>query len=373
MDISKIIRRYNLKKLTLGVLGSHSALDICSGAKKFGFKTLVVAQKGRDYVYSKHYKTVDNLGCVDDCIIVDSFDELLKPSLIKNLISKNIIFIPHRSFEVYLNFNYPAIERKFSVPMFGNRYLLKIEERSAKPNQYDLLEKAGIKYPKQFKNPKNIDRLCLVKVLEKERGFERAFFLVKNYIDFQRQAKEKLKNEIFTKEQLNNCVIEEFILGSPVNFNFFYSQISKRLELLGTDTRRQTNLDGILRIPANYQSEVLQHTHITYEESGHIAVTTLESLLEKAFELGEKFVKESQKMFPPGIIGPFALQSIITSGPPKKDIVVVDVSPRVPGSPGISATPYSYYLYGKHLSVGERIAMEIKEAIAKNNLEGVLT
>lgn len=137
--------------------------------------------------------------------------------------------------------------------------------------------------------------------------------------------------------------------------------------------RRQTNLDGVLRIPANYQSEVLQHTHVTYEESGHVAVTVLESLLEKAFELGEKFVKVTQKMFPPGIIGPFALQSIIIPGPPKKDIVVVDVSPRVPGSPGISATPYGFYLYRRHLSVGERVALEIKEASEKNNLEGVLT
>lgn len=373
MDISKIIRRYDLKKLTLGVLGSHSALDICSGAKKFGFKTLVVAQKGRDLVYSKHYKTADDLGCVDDCIIVDSFKELLRPNLIKQLTSKNTIFIPHRSFEVYLNFNYPAIEKKFTVPMFGNRYLLKIEERGVKPNQYDLLEKAGIRFPQQFKNPREINRLCLVKVLEKERGFERAFFLANNYNDFQSQAKKKLKKSIFTKDQLEHCIIEEFILGSPVNFNFFYSPINKRLELLGTDTRRQTNLDGILRIPANYQSEILQHTHITYEESGHIAVTVLESLLEKAFELGEKFVKATQKMFSPGVIGPFALQSIITSGPPKKDIVVVDVSPRIPGSPGISATPYSYYLYGKHLSVGERISMEISKTLQYKKLLDILT
>lgn len=373
MNVSKIIRSYDLNKLTIGVLGSHSALDICSGAKKLGFKTLVVAKKGRDFVYSKYYKTADDLGCVNDCIIVDSFEELLRPGLIKKLISKNTIFIPHRSFEVYLDFDYPAIEKKFTVPIFGNRYLLKIEERGAKPNQYDLLEKAGIKYPKQFKNPKDIDRLCLVKVLEKERGFERAFFLVKNYIDFLRQTKEKLENEIFTKEQLNNCVIEEFILGSPVNFNFFYSPNNKRLELLGTDTRRQTNLDGILRIPANYQSEILQQTHITYEESGHIAVTVLESLLEKAFELGEKFVKATQRMFPPGIIGPFALQSIITSGPPKKDIVVVDVSPRVPGSPGISSTPYGFYLYGKHISVGERIAMEISKTLQYKKLLDILT
>lgn len=373
MNISSVIKKYDLSKLTLAVLGSHSALDICRGAKQFGLKTLVVAQKGREKTYSEYYKAEKGIGCVDKCLIVDLFSELLERSLQEKLLSENAIFIPHRSFEVYLNSDYLKIENEFNVPMFGNRYLLKIEERGTKPNQYDLLGKAKIRYPRQFKNPKEIDRLCLVKVLEKERGYERAFFLVKNFADFQIQVKEKLKKGIFTKKQLENSVIEEFILGTPVNFNFFYSPLNKRLELLGTDTRRQTNLDGILRIPAYYQTEVLKYTHITYEESGHIAVTVLESLLERAFELGEKFVKSSQKFFPPGIIGPFALQAIITSGPPKKEIVVIDVSPRVPGSPGISATPYSYYLYGKSVSVGERIGKEIVESIKKDSVEKILT
>ena len=33
---------------TIAVLGSHSALDVCRGAKDEGFKTLVIVQKGRD-------------------------------------------------------------------------------------------------------------------------------------------------------------------------------------------------------------------------------------------------------------------------------------------------------------------------------------
>ena len=54
--------------------------------------------------------------------------------------------------------------------MFGNRHLLKIEERGLSENQYYLLEKSGIKYPKQFKDPKEIDRLCLIKVQEKSES-----------------------------------------------------------------------------------------------------------------------------------------------------------------------------------------------------------
>ncbi len=96
-------------------------------------------------------------------------------------------------------------------------------------------------------------------------------------------------------------------------------------------------------------------------------------MLEQAFEMGERFVEASKKFVAPGIIGPFALQSIIIPGPPKKDIVVIDVSPRVPGSPGIAATPYSKYLFGEPVSVGRRIAMEIKEAVKLDRLEEILT
>ena len=81
----------------------------------------------------------------------------------------------------------------------------------------------------------------------------------------------------------------------------------------------------------------------------------------------------SREMSKPGVIGPFSLQSFITPGPPKKDIVVFDVSPRMPGSPGISATPYSNYLFGQSLSMGRRVAMEIKDAIDKNRLKEITT
>ena len=44
-----------MKNYTIAVLGSHSALDICRGAKDLGFKTLVICQKGREKTYQKYY------------------------------------------------------------------------------------------------------------------------------------------------------------------------------------------------------------------------------------------------------------------------------------------------------------------------------
>jgi 5-formaminoimidazole-4-carboxamide-1-(beta)-D-ribofuranosyl 5'-monophosphate synthetase len=361
-----------MQPLTIATIGSHSALEVARGAMDEGFKNFIICEKGREKTYAKYYKSNGTTGCVDEVLLVDKFSDVLKPSVQKELIKRNSIFIPNRSFEVYIN-DYDAIEKKFSVPMFGNKHLLRIEERGYKPNQYDLLDAAKIRYPKVFKDPKKIDRLCIVKVVEKASGFERAFFIVDSYEDYVRQTEQKLYLGIFTQEQLKKAVIEEFIVGVQVNFNFFYSPISNRLELLGTDTRRQTNYEGITKLPINYQEEVLKKLTISYDEASHTAVTILESMLEEVFSIGEKFVAAAKKLAAPGVIGPFALQSFIVPSRPRKDIVVIDVSPRFPGSPGITATPYSGYLFGQSVNVGRRIAMEIKEAIGNNKLDKIIS
>jgi len=71
--------------------------------------------------------------------------------------------------------------------------------------------------------------------------------------------------------------------------------------------------------------------------------------------------------------GPFALQGAFIPGPPKEELVVFDLSLRMPGSPEILATPYTEYLYHHPVSTGERIAMEIKEAVKKRQLDVIVT
>lgn len=358
------------QNITIATLGSHSALDVCRGAKDEGFKTLVIAQRGREKTYDKYFKTNGNMGCVDECIVLDKFADILRDDIQNELKKRNAIFVPNRSFEVYIN-DYDAIEKKFSAPMFGNKKLLRIEERGFKPNQYDLLDAAKIRYPLQFNNPEIIDRLCIVKVYS---GIERAFFVIMNYKEYKNKSETRLKNGEFTEEELQKAVIEEFVIGVHVNFIFFYSPINNRLELLGTDMRRQTNHEGIYKLDNDYREAIRErYVRIKYEEAGHVAVTVLESMLEQAFELGERFVEASREFVSSGVVGPFALQSIIIPGSPKKDIVVIDVSPRMPGSPGISSTPYSSYLFGKPVSVGRRVAMEIKDAVNLNRLKEILT
>ncbi len=385
MDVSQLLSGYDQKKLTIGVLGGHSALDVCHGAKQQGFATLAIARKGREQTYEKYYRTHDGRGCVDATIVVKEFPDVLQKNIQETLRKKNTIFVHNRYFWVYFD-DFSRVENDFRVPIFGSRTLLKLEERDGSArlttgqpfNQYDLLKKAGIRTPNIFKKPEDMDRLCIVKASEAERGYERAFFLAGSKAAWESEGS-RLEKEGVVSSKWKSATIEEFIVGAPVNFNFFYSPLTGELELLGTDTRRQTNLDGFLRMTADQQTATLKHMPLKMIETGHIAVTVKESILEKAFELGEKFVKATQslpkKLDPSGkgIIGPFALQGAVVAEEGKEDIVIFDVSLRIPGSPGTAATPYSGYLYGKSMSVGERIALEIKNAVAESALEKIIT
>ncbi|MEK6892233.1 MAG: DUF1297 domain-containing protein [Nanoarchaeota archaeon] len=370
-QISKLLETYDKKNITIGVLGGHSALDVCRGAHSHGFKTLVVAQKGREKTYTKYFKRREGIGFVDDVIIVNKFADITKKGVQEELRKRNTIFVHNRYFWVYCNFK--DIENKFLVPIYGTRDMVKLEERDVPKNQYYLMEKAGIRIPKIFKDPKKIDRLVIVKVAEAKRGYERAFFLCSNYKDYKEKSNELLNKKIINKKDLNKAVIEEYAIGAQVNFNFFYSPLNYQLELMGTDSRRQTNLDGILRLPATEQIEVLKHIKPKYVETGHFTVTVKESLLEKIFDLGERLVAAAKKEHPVGIIGPFALQGAVIAEEGKEDIVIFDVSMRIPGSPGTLFTPYSGYLYGFSISYGERIALEIKKAVEEGKLDLICT
>lgn len=369
----------NKDRPRIAVLGSHSALEVCFGAKLFGFANLVIVQKDRAQTYQKYFATQNTgesigLGCVDETLELEKFDDITKSQVLDKINQKWTIFVPNRSFETYLNYDYETIEKKFVVPIFGNRFLLSLEERDRQPNQYDLLDEAKIERPKIFDDLSKIDRLVLVKSMYRsDHGLERFFFFATSGEDFKIKTRELIAQKKLTAAGLKKATIEEYIPGVQVNFNFFYSPINGRLELLGTDTRRQTNLEGIVHLPSYVQSEVIKNSGLTFEEAGHLPVTVLESFLEHAFLIAERFVKASKKFHKKGIIGPFALQAMIIPGKPRIKIIVFDVSPRIPGSPGISSTPYSRYLFGKSQTVGERIAWEIQMAYDQDKIEIITT
>src|SRR5512139_1210794 len=121
--IEEMANNLEAKNIHIGVLGSHSALEIASGARQEGFQTVVVCQKGRERTYTKHYA-----GLFDHVIMLDNFRDIAKPENVETLNSLQTIFVPNRSFSVYTG--YENIESEFPVPLMGNRYMLRTEERN---------------------------------------------------------------------------------------------------------------------------------------------------------------------------------------------------------------------------------------------------
>ena len=360
--IKEVLAGYNAQKIHIGVLGSHSALEIASGAKQEGFKTVVVCQKGRDKTYTKYFRNL-----FDHILLLDKFVNITNKANVKKLNDLCTIFVPNRSFSVYAG--YENIEEKFTVPLIGNRFMLRTEERNTPRNQQYLLQKSGILTPRIFNSPSEIDRLVIAKVPEKERTIERAFFYASTPEEFNKIAKERITQGIITEEALEDSIIEEYVIGAKFNANFFWSPLADRIDLLGFDRRIQTDLDGVLDLPATEQLELKIPTQNI--EIGHMGATMRESQIEKIFTAAEKFVDTCKKEYPPGMIGLFALQGAIT-----KDLkfYVFDVSPRVPGCPCVEPTsPYMKYKYGFEVGPGRRVAMEIKCALKEGRLSEVVT
>ncbi len=360
-QIASIVNQYDLKNVTIGTIGSHSALEIMDGAKDENMKTVCICQKGRDLPYRRFKRLADEI------LLLEKFSDIMNRENQEKLRELNTIMVAHRAFTAYLG--YENIENNLKVPVFGNRSLLRAEERTAPRNQYYLLEKAGVRHPKIYHKPSDIDGPAMIKVQEAKRKLERAFFIVSSYEDYKKKSKQKIELGLVSKEDLDNATIEEYVPGTYFNLNYFVSPLTGETEFLGIERRLQTNLHDFVSLPAKQQIEMdMQTSNI---EVGHTPASIRESLLEKVFEMGDKFAVAARKEYPPGIIGPLSLQSIVTVD---LDFVVYDVSLRVPGNPIMATTsPYTKYYYGQTMGVGRRVAMEIKNAVAQKKLRDIVT
>ncbi|MEM4169583.1 MAG: DUF1246 domain-containing protein, partial [Thermoproteota archaeon] len=108
-EARRIVSEYDANNITIGVLGSHSAEEVGVSAKTMGFKTLVVCQKGREELYAKYNKHL-----FDYVLMVDRFSDMVSEEVQEKMRSLNTIFIPNRSFSVYVG--YDNIEKVFRVP-----------------------------------------------------------------------------------------------------------------------------------------------------------------------------------------------------------------------------------------------------------------
>ena len=375
------LEKYNLDDAKIGVLASHSALDTCEGAVTEGFRTVAVCQKGRDAAFSRYFRAQrdsdGNLrrGVVDDTIMLDRFGDIMRPEVQQDIMSRNALFVPNRSFTSYNPID--AVEDDFAVPLVGSRNLLRSEERGEERDYYWLLEQAGMPFPQKVEKPEDIDGLTIIKVHHKVKKLERGFFTAKDYDQFVQKSEELIAQDVLEPDFLQHARMEKYIIGPVFNLDFFYDPLEEKgekIELLGVDWRFESSLDGYVRLPAKQQVELEEDGIIPeYTVCGHNSATMRESLLDKAFELAEKYVAATKKFYDPGIIGPFCLQTCID-----KDLKfhIYDVAPRIGGGTNVHMSvghPYGNTLWRTNMSSGRRLSKMVREAIEQERVDEIVT
>ena len=380
-QIQDIVNDYDTDKLKIGMVASHSALDVCDGAVEEGFDTFAICQAGREKTYTDYFKSQRDAsgnvvrGIVDETVVYNKFNEVLLPQNQKKMVDDNVMFIPNRSFTSYCGID--EIENDFAVPLVGSRNMLRSEERGMERDYYWILEKAGLPSPERINDPQDIDELVMVKLPHAVKTLERGFFTAGTYAEYVEKSEALLRQGVITKEGLAEARIERYIIGPVFNFDMFYSPIEtemNKLEILGIDWRFETSLDGHVRLPAPQQMNLAEHQLTPeYTVCGHNSATLRESLLEEVFKLSEQYVEASKEYYDPGVIGPFCLQTCVD-----KDLnfYIYDVAPRVGGGTNVHMSvghPYGNTLWRKPMSTGRRVALEVRRAIETGQLDQIVT
>lgn len=354
--IAKILSGYDLDKLTIGTLGSHSALNIFKGAKEEGFKTVSICKKEDTIVYKK-------FPLADEIIVVKSFTELLDEKLQQRLRDLNVVLIPHGSFTAYLSTE--QLTNDLYVPMFGNRMLLHWE--ASRTKQEEWLRSSGLKLPKTFKKPSEIKGLAIAKLPGAKGG--RGYFLANSAETFDRKVGDMLKRRLLSKEDVKQIHLQEYVLGLNVYPHYFASILEDDVEFLGVDRRYESAVDAIGRIPASEQLEV--GINPTYTIVGNMPITLRESLLPELMRMGDNVMRKAMELAPPGIIGPFCLETVITDS---LEIYTFEISARIVAGTnvGIGTGPYAYLKFGQNMYTGRRIALEIKNGLRKDRIKEIV-
>jgi len=375
------LKKYDPKKIKIGVIASHSALDTCDGAISEGFRTVAVSEKGRERTFTNYFRAQRDAqgnvmrGIVDEPVVLDKFNHILRPENQERLMKNNVLFVPNRSFVSYCGID--AVENDFEVPIVGSRNLLRSEERGGERDYYWLLEKAGLPYPKKVDRPENINGLTIIKVHHKVKKLERGFFTAQSYDQFIEKSENLIKQGVIEADFIKQARMEQYIIGPVFNLDFFYSPLEEKgekIELLGVDWRFESSLDGYVRLPAKQQVELETDGVLPeYTVCGHNSATLRESLLENAFELAEKYVKAAEKHYSPGMIGPFCLQTCVD-----KDLnfYIYDVAPRIGGGTNVHMAvghPYGNALWRTEMSTGRRLAMEVRKAMEQERTDEIVT
>ena len=336
---------------TVTTLCSHSSLQIFHGAKVEGFPTLGISVGPPARFYDAF-----PLGRPDRFLSVRAVGEL--PRHVRRLQEERSVLVPHGSFVEYLG---PEAFMALDVPVFGNRAVIGWESDREKEREW--LESAGVPMPRRYADKDEVDGPVIVKYYGAKGG--KGFFLAKN--------RDALRDFVPTGPH----VIQEYVLGTRYYIHFFYSPLSDRgyrvghgsLELLGMDRRDEANIDELYKLGA--QEELMRAgIRPTFVVTGNVPVVLRESLLPKVFDAGQRIIERSIELFG-GMVGPFCVEGIMTEG---LEFKVFEISTRIVAGTNLFVNGSSYSdLVQPNLSMGRRIALELKAAREQGRLREVLS
>jgi len=170
-----------------------------------------------------------------------------------------------------------------------------------------------------------------------------------------------------------NVTVQEYLIGVRVYPHYFYSPLSKdgyrasegKLELIGIDRRFESNIDEAYRTEKVGLSFTPSFTVV-----GNELLVVRESLLEDIMEMGKNTVEAADRLFG-GIPGPFCLETVVDEN---LQFFAFEVSARIVAGTNIypHGSPYTAYLYDEPMSMGRRIARELKLATKANKLNKII-
>jgi 5-formaminoimidazole-4-carboxamide-1-(beta)-D-ribofuranosyl 5'-monophosphate synthetase len=344
----------NKKRYTIATLGSHCSLQVLKGAKDEGFRTLLVCEKSRIGLYKR-------FNFIDDMIVVDKFSEILEHFCQKRLEQTNSIIIPIGTLVAYMSTE--QIE-SIARPFFGNKWILRWE--SDRMLKQKLMEQSKLKTPKPVKSKNDIEKLCIVKLHGAAGG--RGYFLAWSKKTFEEGAKKLIERHVINSE--DELYIQEYVMGVPAYLQYFYSPLTNEIELMGVDRRYESDIDGLGRIPSKQQLGI--ELEPSYNVVGNIPLVLRESLLAEVYAMGEKFVAAAKRLIPPGMTGPFCLEGVYDR---EGKFTTFEFSARIVAGTNlyVEGSPYSDLIFAEPMSMGRRIARELKIANKKGRIEEVIT
>jgi len=338
----------------IATLGSHCALQVLKGAKDEGLKTILVCEKKREKLYKR-------FPFIDELIMVDSFVEVLDQKCQQTLEQNDAVIIPHGTLIAQMSSE--QIE-SIKTPMFGNKWILRWE--SDREMKEKLMREAKLPMPKQVSSPKEIKNLVIVKRQGAAGG--KGYFTATSEPDYITKRNKLISQGIISKDE--TLYIQEYATGVLAYLQFFYSPLKKELEFFGADQRHESDIEGLARIPAEQQLK--SNKVSSFNVIGNSPLVLRESLLDEVYTMGENFVDAAKRLVAPGMNGPFCIEGVYDEN---AGFTSFEFSARIVAGTNIymDGSPYYSLLYNEPMSMGKRIAREIKNAKETNQLDKITT